>query len=319
MKASIIIAAYNSEKYLAETLESALHQTIDDYEVIVVDDGSSDGTGQICDKIAKEDSRIRVFHTPNSGVVNARNLGLDTAKGKYIGFVDGDDFLNPKTYEVLFKLITGDADVAVCHIEGIHETENQLEWPNLSEKSTKMTELEALPRLIADFDFISVANKLYDIKVLEGIQFKSVRPEDADFNYRVFKNGITINYSAFSGYACRLRQNSAMRREPIPYILMSRYAHCLFYCQYHRGITTESSRASALNKLFEQIVKTRWEFYDTEFQVEASETALKMRGMIYEEYRDNKAVSRVKSFAINMLYKYRLVYEVAMRIRSASS
>ena len=91
---SIIVPVYNTEKYLDQCIQSVLAQTYTNWELLLIDDGSSDSSGAICDKYASQDSRIRVLHKDNGGVSSARNLGLDNAKGEWITFVDSDDWLN---------------------------------------------------------------------------------------------------------------------------------------------------------------------------------------------------------------------------------
>lgn len=112
---SVIIPAYNIEKYIGRCLDSVLSQIYENLEIIIVDDGSSDGTGKILDDYEKRDSRIKVIHKENGGVSSARNKGLDMAVGDYIGFVDGDDIIAPEMYETLVKLLEEeDADIAHC-------------------------------------------------------------------------------------------------------------------------------------------------------------------------------------------------------------
>ena len=88
---SIIVPVYNTEKYLDQCIQSVLAQTYTNWELLLIDDGSTDSSGAICDKYAAEDNRIRVFHKENGGVSSARNLGLDNAQGEWISFVDADD------------------------------------------------------------------------------------------------------------------------------------------------------------------------------------------------------------------------------------
>lgn len=92
-KISVIVPVYNVQKYLSRCIDSILFQTFTDFELLLIDDGSQDNSGKICDEYAKKDTRIRVFHKKNGGVSSARNLGLDNASGKWISFVDADDFL----------------------------------------------------------------------------------------------------------------------------------------------------------------------------------------------------------------------------------
>ena len=99
---SVIVPVYNVEKYLSRCIESILSQTFTDFELLLIDDGSTDRSGEICDEYAKKDTRIRVFHTKNRGVSAARNLGLDNAKGEWISFVDSDDWVEDDYLRTLF-------------------------------------------------------------------------------------------------------------------------------------------------------------------------------------------------------------------------
>lgn len=110
---SIIVPVYNVEKYIRRCINSIIKQTYQYLEIILVDDGSTDNSGLICDKYAHIDNRITVIHKKNGGLSSARNTGIDIAKGAYIGFIDSDDWIAPETYEVLYKnLVRYDADVS---------------------------------------------------------------------------------------------------------------------------------------------------------------------------------------------------------------
>ena len=104
---SVIVPVYNIKEYLRRCVESILHQTYKNIEVLLVDDGSTDGSGDLCDELAKEDSRVRVFHKENGGSSAARNLAIDNAKGTYLGFVDSDDYVAPDMYEKLHEALVG--------------------------------------------------------------------------------------------------------------------------------------------------------------------------------------------------------------------
>lgn len=101
---SIIVPIYNVEKYLPKCIESILSQTFTNFELILVNDGSKDRSGIICDEYASKDNRIKVIHKENGGVSSARNSGVDLASGKYIGFVDPDDYIKKDMYERLHYL-----------------------------------------------------------------------------------------------------------------------------------------------------------------------------------------------------------------------
>lgn len=112
---SIVIPAYNIESYLPKTLDSVLAQTYQNLQIIVVDDGSKDGTGKVLDEYAGKDSRIVAIHKENGGVTSARLKGLSVAEGQYIGFVDGDDYIEPQMYARLMEnLLAHGADISHC-------------------------------------------------------------------------------------------------------------------------------------------------------------------------------------------------------------
>ena len=112
---SIIVPVYNAVKYLHRCVNSILNQTFIDWECILIDDGSTDESGKMCDEYSKKDSRFQVIHKKNGGVSSARQLGLETAKGTYVIHVDPDDWVEPNMLEELFKkIIEDDADMVIC-------------------------------------------------------------------------------------------------------------------------------------------------------------------------------------------------------------
>lgn len=113
-KVSIVVPIYNTAKYLPACLDSILAQTHQDLEIILIDDGSTDESGQIADTYAKKDKRIKVIHQKNAGQSSARNRGIKEAKGEYIGFVDSDDLIEPEFVSSLLKLYDGKTSIAVC-------------------------------------------------------------------------------------------------------------------------------------------------------------------------------------------------------------
>lgn len=122
MKLSIIVPVYKVEAYLDKCVESILKQSFTDYELILVDDGSPDRCGEMCEDWAKKDARIRVIHKENGGLSDARNAGIDNARGDYIGFVDSDDYIRPDMFKILVSnLERYDADLSMCGYTDIYE------------------------------------------------------------------------------------------------------------------------------------------------------------------------------------------------------
>ncbi len=112
MQISVVIPVYNTKEYLAFCVNSVLSQTFSDYEILLVDDGSTDGSAELCDQLAKEHPQIRAIHKPNGGASSARNRGIDEAKGTYIHFIDSDDFLpDPGVYSELVSVFSSNVDI----------------------------------------------------------------------------------------------------------------------------------------------------------------------------------------------------------------
>ena len=119
---SIIVPSFNEEKNIARCLDSILNQTYENFEVICVDDKSTDSTFEIIKSYAEKDSRIKPFKNPSKGVSSARNFGLEKASGDYIGFIDSDDFIQPQMYEFLLRSINeNNCEISVCRYEKTSE------------------------------------------------------------------------------------------------------------------------------------------------------------------------------------------------------
>ena len=121
---SIIVPVYNVEKYIEKCLNSLFGQTYRELDIILVDDGSTDKSGELCDRLAKMDKRVRVIHKKNGGLSDARNRGIDAAKGRYITFIDSDDYVSGNYIWHLYKLlIESQADIAITRAIKIYEKE----------------------------------------------------------------------------------------------------------------------------------------------------------------------------------------------------
>lgn len=139
---TVIVPVYNIEKYLERCVESIRNQTYTNLEILLVDDGSTDKSGEMCDAFAKEDDRIRAIHKENGGSSSARNLGITQAKGEYLGFVDSDDYISPNMYELLWAAMKEyDAQIAQAGRDEIDEEGNML--PVICEPPAEKSFVEA--------------------------------------------------------------------------------------------------------------------------------------------------------------------------------
>ncbi len=214
---SIIVPIYKVEKYLNKCIESILNQTYSNLEIILIDDGSPDKSGDICDFYKNKDSRIKVIHKKNEGVSSARNIGLDISKGKYIMFVDGDDYIDKNMVMGLYRLIKEQsADIAIGGVNDVDENNNQV---NMSKKVTTFTinQLEAIRELLDEKYFNSVCwGKLYKANLWENKRFSedSKIAEDLEILYIVFESvqKVVVNTEKCY-YYYTVRQTSVTHQE----------------------------------------------------------------------------------------------------------
>lgn len=198
---SIIIPVYNKEQFLENCFNSIFEQTFKDFELILINDGSTDGSGKICDDFKLKDDRIKVFHQENRGVSATRNLGIELSSGDYIGFIDADDEIENDMYEILIKNITvSDSDISACRMRVIFP--NKIVIPDTS-SSVKVYDNEQALRsnLLGEFDR-SANNKIYKSSVIRDIKFSGSIYEDILFTCKafllakqtVFQDTIKYNY-----------------------------------------------------------------------------------------------------------------------------
>lgn len=177
-KISIIIPVYKVEEYLPKCIESILKQTYENLEIILVDDGSPDNCGKICDEYALKDSRIRVIHKENAGVAMARNDGIEIATGDYISFIDSDDWIAENTYEILYKgLKAHDADCSVGGCVTVLEKDGTLEPQERERKGVQcLSAQEAMKGVLLSGS--AVWNRLFKREIFREIRFPVGRVND---------------------------------------------------------------------------------------------------------------------------------------------
>lgn len=186
---SVIVPVYKVEKYLRECVDSILAQTFADFELILVDDGSPDNCGAICDEYAARDSRVRVIHQENQGVSAARNAALDAAQGEFIAFVDSDDVINAHYLEVLLSGMDDETDIVACPFWVY--TSNHIDiFSDIFE--IKFTKFDAVSAIIALYEntnnfYVTPWGKLYRVATVSGKRFPVGRVhEDQYFTPIVF-------------------------------------------------------------------------------------------------------------------------------------
>ncbi len=168
---SIIVPIYNNEKYIDKCILSIINQIYTNLQIILIDDGSQDNSGNICDKYAKYDNRIQVIHKKNTGVADTRNIGIGMAEGEYIGFVDSDDYISLKMYEYLYNLIiTKNADLSICNVYNVIGDKNIIQ--NKQNGIQIYNKIDILKEIIMDRNVQSYpVNKLYKRELLKDIVY----------------------------------------------------------------------------------------------------------------------------------------------------
>ena len=208
---SIIVPVYAVEAYLSECIDSLLNQTYKNLEIILVDDESPDQCGSICDKYAKQDSRIKVIHKSNGGAASARNAGIDAATGNYICFVDSDDIVSPKYVQNLYMAIQQhDADIAVCSFAQF--TKNKIHFFVELEPVGCYSRCEYLLQFLKHWSCSLLWNKIYRKEVIGSIRMEEGhRIDDEFFTYQIVLNARKIVVCDELLYQYRLRASSVMR------------------------------------------------------------------------------------------------------------
>lgn len=209
---SVIIPVYNVENYLKRCIDSIITQTYKNIEIIIVNDGSTDGCQQICEEYQRNDTRIKLINKENGGLSDARNKGLKYATGKYIGFVDSDDFIENDMYETLYtNLVKTDADISICNYLKIKESSEKINKSSINAKTKEYTKEKALELLIEDKIESYAWNKLYKKELFEDIQFpKNKKMEDLAIMYKIFDKTDKIVYTEEIEYYYIQREDSIL-------------------------------------------------------------------------------------------------------------
>ncbi|MCI8482540.1 MAG: glycosyltransferase family 2 protein [Clostridia bacterium] len=211
---SVIIPIYNVERYLKRCIDSAIHQTYENIEILLVNDGSTDSSSDICNKYEKEDNRIVAFHKENGGLADARNYGIRRAKGKYVVFIDSDDVVEKDYVEELYRLIdTYKTKMAI----GTMTIVNNKNRNNMGKDyvETVFTTTECLLYMLQDKGFTVSANaKIYLKTLFDDIEYPKGRLyEDNGTTYKLILKCDRIAYSCKSIYEYCLRKDSIISQK----------------------------------------------------------------------------------------------------------
>ena len=205
---SVIVPVYKVEPWLERCVNSIRNQAYRNLEIILVDDGSPDRCGEMCDQYAREDSRILVLHQNNGGLSAARNAGLDICHGEYIGFVDSDDFIHPEMYTRLYDdICTHNTRLAFCQPLTCYES--SISFPQTEASATCLAREEVLKKSLSEIIWFSAWTKLYHRSLFDNIRYPEGRTnEDYPVTIRIFDrcDRIAVDFNQLYAY-CK-RENS---------------------------------------------------------------------------------------------------------------
>lgn len=208
---SIIVPVFNVEKYLPQCILSIKNQTYNNIEVFLVDDGSTDASGTICDEASKQEPRFKTFHKPNGGLSDARNYGIERASGKWITFIDSDDYISPEYIEYLLNLALNNQTKIAAGAHTIFYESGKKYYKGFGETSINLfSQKEALQHILLDDGLdLSAWAKLYSADLFKEIRYpKGLSFEDTATTYKLFFQCDQIVCGSKSIYNYRIRSNS---------------------------------------------------------------------------------------------------------------
>ena len=257
---SVIVPVYNVESYIEHCIESILKQTFTNFELLLIDDGSTDGSNKICNKYCEKDARCKTIHKANNkGGAEARNTGLDHAMGDYIAFIDADDYVYPQYLEILYKTgCENECEISVVDFEKVPDMYYEASYEAIKYYNTRsLCQKDLMEKLFSKTSFMVVWGKLYKRELLQEFRFKSFYiAEDIEFNSRVYQAVHKATFSDVKLYYWINRPSSVTR------ILFSQRNIDAIDC-YNIALSNidnekKDYRAYALQRLYKVMLYTRY-------------------------------------------------------------
>lgn len=306
---SVIVPIYNAEKYITYCLESIRAQTYRNLEVLMVDDGSTDGTAALLDGFVRKDSRFKAIHRPNGGESAARNMGLDAATGKYINFVDSDDYMHPRTLELLYGVMQkNEADLAVAPYRLVPEYRAE-HYTEATASHTLLTQRQMTENLYQgnniDTLFIVVWGKLYPRELIGDTRFRATAIEDLDFNARIYlkaTRGCALLDNTLYYWVTRnlSLSRSGMNRRTIGQLATLEGLLPLYSDKRIRGLV--------LYKLYKRLLSIRHQSRHTPLHNEARDAIRATRKRTLREFITSPGISCRRKAIITLLWHLPFLY-----------
>lgn len=314
---SIIVPVYNVGQYLKPCLDSILNSTYQDLELVLVDDGSTDGSSIVCDHYAGQDKRVRVIHQANGGLPAARNTGIKLAKGEYLQFIDGDDVVHPNMLQLLFDAInSGDYDFSMVLLQMVDEGDAiPLDDMNLGlNAGYRILNKEEMCKGLMesggdDIPFISSCNKLYKRYLVHDMVFNRTASEDLEWNTRVcMKMNKAILVEAKMYYW--IQHSASITHQRVNLNTIDRInSYLLVLNAVPAEMTAE--RSMCLEKLFKVILHTRLNARGTKYSNEAITQGRSAYKATIHEYMHSE-ILWIKKYTLLLFYHMPWLYRIFM-------
>ncbi|MBR2140370.1 MAG: glycosyltransferase family 2 protein [Phascolarctobacterium sp.] len=246
-KLSIIVPVYKVEQYIHKCVDSILNQTFTDFELILVDDGSPDNCGAICDEYALKDERVRVIHKENGGLSDARNFGLKDAKGEYVSFIDSDDWLDLDLYSDVLGYTDKNSLDVVCF--DVYEVKGEkIKYNNRFNENKVFNGKDALYKILTDEIDNSACDKVYKRALWDGVEFPVGRCfEDVATIYKVFHKSKLVGYYKRAYYYYVKREGSIVATS---FNAVKRYDYFVGYKDRYEYAQVHCKKAVEICKMF---------------------------------------------------------------------
>lgn len=296
-KITVIVPVYNIEAYLGKCVYSVLNQTHKNLEVILVDDGSTDSSGRICDEFARADSRVVVIHKENGGLSDARNKGMENASGEFISFVDGDDYIEPRMLERLLELCQAEkAEIAIANIRQIYrdfvyELPLSMPW-TCSGKEAVRQHFQGNGKY---HFYNAVWNKLYAVSCIQGLRFPTGKNyEDICFTVEAYLKSTKVVCAGetFYNYVVE-RPDSIMNASIKPEQALSAIENCEIRTEKLRMYGDKELLELSLNNYLNQLLLSYCKIDASMHIKNKKDYQIAIRKKIYEIFGDCKALGKL--------------------------
>lgn len=319
---SIIIPVYNSEPFLEKTINCIREQTYQNLEIILINDGSTDNSGNICDKLALLDSRIIVIHKSNEGISKTRNKGLDRATGEYIAFCDNDDIIHPQMVEFLYKgIIEQHTLLSMCHTFSTSNDNIDIKIHKHNFTTKKLSQNYLLSELYQCSSFKwhintnVVYNKLYSRELIKNIRFTDNGYEDTCFCNKIY---CTIEEATFVDlplYNWIIRSSSKSHYTAFDdYKYLALYTHLKNYYYLKDKNIAEEIQAKCLYRLYKTLLSGRFYSKNTPYENKTKRVCKYINKEIGLNFFFNKHISLISRLAIFLFLNNSILYTYFLRI-----